>query len=134
MADDYAHHPAELKVTLKAASEMGYNRVIAVFQPFTFSRTAYLLDDFATVLSAADIVVLSEIMGSREVNTYNIHTSQLCEKIPGAVWFKTFDEIADHVSGIAKPGDLIITLGCGDIYKAAKKILGILSDKYPQNA
>lgn len=134
VADDYAHHPAELKVTLKAASEMGYNRVIAVFQPFTFSRTAYLLDDFATVLSAADIVVLSEIMGSREVNTYNIHTSQLCEKIPGAVWFKTFDEIADHVSSIAKPGDLIITLGCGDIYKAAKKILGILSDKYPQNA
>lgn len=130
VADDYAHHPAELKVTLKAASEMGYNRVIAVFQPFTFSRTAYLLDDFASVLSAADKVVLSEIMGSREVNTYNIHTSQLCEKIPGAVWFKTFDEIADYVVNIAKSGDLIITLGCGDIYKAAKEILKRLGEKF----
>ena len=77
-------------------------------------------------------MVLSEIMGSREVNTYNIHTSQLCERIPGAVWFKTFDEIADHVAGIARPGDLIITLGCGDIYKAAKKILSRLNAKFPK--
>ena len=69
-------------------------------------------------------------MGSREVNTYNIHTSQLCEKIPGAVWFKTFDEIADYVVDIAKSGDLIITLGCGDIYKAAKEILKRLDEKF----
>lgn len=127
VADDYAHHPAELRVTLSAALKMGYRRIIAVFQPFTFSRTAYLLDDFAEVLSMADQAVLSEIMGSREVNTFNIHTSQLCEKIPGAVWFKTFDEIADYTAGAARPGDLVITLGCGDIYKAARLIIKRLS-------
>ena len=120
IADDYAHHPLEIEVTLDAALKMGYNRVIAVFQPFTFSRTNTLLSEFAEVLSKADLVILSEIMGSREKNTFGIHTSHLCEKIPNAVWFKTFDEIVYRVKSIAKPGDLIITLGCGDIYKVAQ--------------
>lgn len=123
IADDYAHHPAEIEVTLKAAKSMNFKRVIAVHQPFTYSRTKQHLDYFARVLKLADIVVLSEIMGSREKNTYNIYSKDLCDKIEGCVWFNTFDEIADHVCSIAKEGDLIITLGCGDIYKAAKKIL-----------
>ena len=126
VADDYAHHPAELKATLTAAKEMDFKRVIAVHQPFTYSRTKMLLTDFAAVLPIADIVVLSEIMGSREKNTFHIYAKDLADKIPGCVWFKTFDEIADYVVSIAKPGDLIITLGCGDIYKAAKKIIAKL--------
>ena len=72
VADDYAHHPAELAATLKAAKSLDYNSVWAVFQPFTFSRTAMLLDDFAQVLPIADHVVMSAIMGGREVNTYGI--------------------------------------------------------------
>jgi UDP-N-acetylmuramate--alanine ligase len=127
IADDYAHHPAELKVTLEAAKKMNYDRVIAVFQPFTYSRTYTLMDDFAAVLQIADVVVMSEIMGAREVNTFGVYTAQLAEKIPGSVWFETFDEIAGHVARIAKKGDLVITLGCGDIYKAAKKLIGLLS-------
>jgi len=123
IADDYAHHPAELKVTLEVAKKMGYNRVWAVFQPFTYSRTALLLDDFARELSIADRVVMSEIMGSREINTYNIYTRDLAEKIPGSVWFPTFDEIADYVLANAQAGDLVITLGCGDVYKCAKLLL-----------
>lgn len=126
IADDYAHHPAELKVTLEAAMKMGYKNVWAVFQPFTFSRTALLMDDFADVLSIPDKCVMTEIMGSREVNTYNVYTSQLAEKIPGSVWFNTFEEVAQYVYENAKEGDLVITLGCGDIYKAAK----ILIKKY----
>ena len=126
IADDYAHHPAELKVTLEAAMKMGYNKVWAVFQPFTFSRTAILMDDFAEVLKIPDKCVMTEIMGSREVNTYNVYTSQLAEKIPGSVWFNTFEEVAQHVFENAESGDLVITLGCGDIYKAAK----ILIKKY----
>lgn len=126
IADDYAHHPAELKVTLEAAMEMGYKRVWAVFQPFTYSRTAMLMDDFAEVLKIPDKCVMTEIMGSREVNTYNVYTSQLAEKIPGSVWFNTFEEVADYVYKNAEEGDLVITLGCGDIYKAAK----ILIKKY----
>lgn len=120
VVDDYAHHPAELRVTLKAAKEMGYNKVWAVFQPFTYTRTAMLMDDFAEVLQIADRVVMTEIMGSREVNTLGVYTSQLAEKIPGSVWFNTFDEVAEYIVDNAESGDLVLTLGCGDIYKAAK--------------
>ncbi len=123
IADDYAHHPAELKVTLDAAMKMEYNNVWAVFQPFTFSRTYMLLDDFAEVLKIADKVVLTEIMGSREINTYDIYTSQLAEKIPGSVWFDSFDTIAQYLHDNVKEGDLVITLGCGDVYKIAKKLI-----------
>ena len=123
VADDYAHHPAELVTTLNVAAGMGYNRVWAVFQPFTFSRTRHFLDDFARALSIPDKVVLSAIMGGREHNTCGIKTTDLAEKIPGAVWFETFEEISDHVMQNAKEGDLVITLGCGDIYKCAKRML-----------
>ena len=129
IADDYAHHPAELKVTLEAAMDMGYQRVIAVFQPFTFSRTYDHFDEFVEVLQIPDLCVMSEIMGSREINTYNIYTKDLAEKIPGSVWFNTFDEIADYTISIAKEGDLIITLGCGDIYKAAFMMIEKMKDK-----
>ena len=127
-ADDYAHHPAELRVTLEAAMKMGYNTVWAVFQPFTFSRTYMLMDDFAEVLQIPDRCVLTEIMGSREVNTYNVYTAQLAEKIPGSVWFNTLDEVADFVLQNAKAGDLVLTLGCGDIYKAAKIMIKKLQE------
>ena len=125
IADDYAHHPAELKVTLEAAKKMRFDRVWAVFQPFTFSRTYMLLDDFADVLKIADRVVLTEIMGSREVNTYDIHTEQLAEKIDGSVWFDSFDSIARYLYENVAPGDLVITLGCGDVYKIAKKLIAL---------
>ncbi|HEX3027393.1 MAG TPA: UDP-N-acetylmuramate--L-alanine ligase, partial [Clostridia bacterium] len=92
-------------------------------QPFTYSRTVMLMDDFASVLSIADRVVLSEIMGSRETNTYHVYSKDLAEKIDGCVWFPTFQEIADYILENASEGDLVITLGCGDIYKAAKLML-----------
>jgi UDP-N-acetylmuramate--alanine ligase len=123
VADDYAHHPAEIAVTLEAAKGMEYNKIWAVFQPFTFSRTATHLDEFARVLSTADRVVLSEIMGSREINTYNIYSKDLAQKIEGCKVFATFEEIADYILENAKEGDLVLTMGCGDIYKAAKLIL-----------
>lgn len=129
IADDYAHHPAELKVTLDAAMQMDYNTVWAIFQPFTYSRTKEHMDDFAKVLQIPDKCVMTEIMGSREVNTEGVYTSQLAKKIPGSVWFNTFDEVADHVLKQVKSGDLVITLGCGDIYKAAKIIINKLNNK-----
>lgn len=125
IADDYAHHPTEIAATLKAAKEMDFHEVWAVFQPFTYSRTALLMDDFVTALSVADHVVMSEIMGSREKNTYNVYTKDLAEKIPGSVWFNTFKEMADYTMSHAKPGDLVITLGCGDVYKCAYIMAGI---------
>ncbi|MBC8546965.1 UDP-N-acetylmuramate--L-alanine ligase [Clostridiaceae bacterium NSJ-31] len=124
IADDYAHHPTEIEATLRSAKELDFKRVWAVFQPFTYSRTAMLMDDFARVLSIADHVVLSEIMGGREVNTYNIYAKDLAEKISGSVWFETFPEIANYVLSHAEPGDLVITLGCGDVNKCAHLMVG----------
>ena len=123
IADDYAHHPVELKATLETAMKMGYGKVWAVFQPFTFSRTALLLNEFADALAIPDHVVMSEIMGGREANTYNIYTRDLAKKIPNSVWFPEFEQIAEYVLAHARPGDLILTLGCGDIYKCARMIL-----------
>ncbi len=124
IADDYAHHPEEIRVTLTAAKQMGYNNIWAVFQPFTFSRTKMLMHEFAEALDIADRVVLTEIMGSREVNTLNVHSSDLAKLIDGSVLCKTFADTADFVRKNARPGDLVITLGCGDIYKAAHMMLG----------
>lgn len=129
VADDYAHHPTEVSATLKTAKEMSFNRVWAVHQPFTYSRTATLLDDFAESLSIADKAVLTEIMGSREKNTYNIYTKDLAEKIDGCVWFPSFEEVAQYVADNAEPNDLIITMGCGDVYKVAYMITEKLKAK-----
>lgn len=128
-ADDYAHHPAEIKVTLEAAKNMGYKRVWAVHQPFTFSRTAKHLDSFAEVLSIADKCVISEIMGSREVNTIGIKATDLSSKIDGAVQLDTFEEICDYVCANVKDGDLVITLGCGDVYKVARMMCKKMKEK-----
>mgnify|MGYP001424667274 CR=1 FL=1 len=126
VADDFAHHPTELTATLTAANQMGFRRVWAVFQPHTFSRTSMLLDDFAKALTIPDKVVLSEILAVREVNTYHVYAKDLADKVPGSVWFKTFEEIADYVTANAREGDLILTLGGGDVYKCANMIV----DKY----
>ncbi len=120
IADDYAHHPTELRATLETVMKMGYKHVWAVFQPFTYSRTKTHMKAFAEALSIPDYAVMTEIMGSREINTDGVYTSQLAELIPGSVWYETQFEVADYVMSKAEPGDLIITLGCGDIYKAAQ--------------
>jgi len=119
LADDYAHHPTEIKATLSAAKELSYNNVIAVFQPFTFSRTALLKDEFIEALSIADKVILTPIMGSREVNTYGISSEMIAEKLKDAVVVDGFENIADKIIQTAKENDIVITMGGGDIYKAA---------------
>ncbi|MBQ4165783.1 MAG: UDP-N-acetylmuramate--L-alanine ligase, partial [Oscillospiraceae bacterium] len=130
IADDYAHHPAEVAVTLNTAKKMSFKRVWAVHQPFTYSRTAMLLSEFADALSIADRVVLTEIMGSREKNTYNIYAKDLADKIDGCVWYSTFEEVAQYVADNAESGDLVITLGCGDVYKVAEMLADMMREKY----
>ena len=130
VVDDYAHHPAEVAATLKTAKAMqDFKRVWAVHQPFTYSRTYTLMDDFASALEIADKVVLTEIMGSREKNTYNVYSADLAAKIPGCKWFPTFEEVARYVADNAESGDMIITLGCGDVYKVAFRIEEMLKEK-----
>lgn len=129
VADDFAHHPTELRATLTTAMSMGFRQVWAVFQPHTYSRTFTFLNEFAEVLSIPDHAVLSEILPVRETNTYNIYSKDLAEKIDGCVWFNTFEEITDYVTKKAKPGDLIITIGGGNVYMCANMIMEKLSGK-----
>ena len=119
LADDYAHHPTEIKATLSAAKELNYNNVIAVFQPFTFSRTALLKDEFIEALSIADKVILTPIMGSREKNTYNIYSEDIAKELKDCTVVDGFENIADKIIETAKENDIVITMGGGDIYKAA---------------
>lgn len=119
LADDYAHHPTEITATLTAAKNLTYDRVIAVFQPFTFSRTALLKDEFIKALSIADKVILTPIMGSREVNTFGIYSEDIAKELPDAVIVDGFENIAQKIIETAKENDIVITMGGGDIYKAA---------------
>ena len=122
LADDYAHHPTEIKATLTAAKDLSYNRVIAVFQPFTFSRTALLKDEFIEALSVADKVILTPIMGSREVNTYGIRSEDIAVGLKDSVCVSDFKECEQEILNTVKSGDIVITMGGGDIYKVAHKI------------
>ncbi len=136
VVDDYAHHPAEISATLKTAASLGFKRVWAVHQPFTFSRTELLLDDFAKALSIADKVVLTAIMGGREKNISGIHTKALADKIPDSIYFDeeehdaNFELAARYAAEHAEEGDLIITLGCGDVNKVSRRILKLLEEKF----
>ena len=123
LADDYAHHPTEIKATLEAAKALDYKRVIAVFQPFTFSRTALLLNEFIDALKIADKVILTPIMGSREINTYGVASEDIAKGLENCVIKSTFEEIADEIISQAQIGDLVITMGGGDIYKAAHIVM-----------
>lgn len=127
IVDDYAHHPTEIHATITAAKKLGYRQVWAVFQPFTFSRTAQHLEEFATVLSEADHAVVSDIMGSREQNTYGVSSRQITDRIPGGEYQPTFDDIVRYMTAHVQKGDLILTMGGGDIYKCARMIAAALT-------
>lgn len=130
VVDDFAHHPTELSSTLNTAMELGFRHVWAVFQPHTFSRTAMLLDDFAKALKIPDTAIISEILPVRETNTYNIHSTDLGAKVPGSVCLDTFDEITEYIKENAKEGDLVLTMGGGNVYMCANQIVKALSEEY----
>ena len=129
IVDDYAHHPTEITATLSTAKKMPYHRVWAVFQPFTFTRTARHLDEFAQALSLADTAVVSDIMGSREVNEWNVHSEQITEKMTNGVYIADFAGITDYIVEHAQAGDIVITMGGGDVYKCARMIAAKLDEK-----
>ena len=121
--DDYAHHPDELHALFTTAKEMGYQRLVVAFQPHTYSRTAKLFDRFVEELKIPDVAILAEIFAAREQNTLGISSADLCRNIPGAVYCSTLDKVADQLRQVARPGDLILTVGAGDIYRAGEKLL-----------
>lgn len=121
--DDYAHHPGELHALIDTVKTMGYKRIIIAFQPHTYTRTKALFDDFVRELKRVDVAVLAEIYAAREQNTIGISSRDLARQIPNAVYFETLPEVAAHLRSIASEGDIILTVGAGDIYKAGEMLL-----------
>lgn len=122
--DDYAHHPTEIKTTLEAARKMGKNRVWVVFQPHTYSRTKSLLDGFAEALPVADKVVICDIFPAREKDDGSIHSRDLVDKIPDAVYIGDLDAAGEYLKENTEDGDMLITMGAGDVYKIGYKLCG----------
>lgn len=127
IVDDYAHHPTEIRATLEAAKRVKHNRLIVAFQPHLYSRTKTFLHEFADVLSMADIVVFAEIYAAREENPGDISSDNIREIMSEngheAYFFKTFEEVENFLIHTCKPGDLLITMGAGDIVKVGENML-----------
>ena len=129
IVDDYAHHPTEIKATLKAAQNVPHNDLWCLFQPHTYTRTLALFDEFAESFDAADKIIMAEIYAAREKNIYKISSKELVSEIKriqpdkDIYYFGNFEEIASFVINNAQNGDLVITMGAGDIYKVAEIIL-----------
>ena len=123
VVDDYAHHPTEIAATLKAAKTLDYKNVIVVFQPYTYSRVALLKDGMIDALSVADKVFLTPIVASRETNIYNVASEDIAASLECAKVIGDYNELADAMISAAQSGDLIITMGAGDIFKVAHIIL-----------
>ena len=121
--DDYAHHPGELAATIEAIRAVNPKRLVVAFQPHTYTRTHALFDDFVRELKKPDLVVLAEIYAARERNTVGISSKDLQEQIPGAVYCQTLPQVTDYLRSIAQPGDMIVTIGAGDIYRAGEALL-----------
>ncbi|MBP3305915.1 MAG: UDP-N-acetylmuramate--L-alanine ligase [Oscillospiraceae bacterium] len=121
--DDYAHHPGELAATIETVQSMGYKRIILAFQPHTYTRTKALFGDFVEQLRKPDLVVLTEIYAARERNTIGISSRDLQKEIPGALYCETLPELTESLKALAQPGDMILTVGAGDIYRAGEAML-----------
>lgn len=126
--DDYAHHPTEIKATLHAAKNYPHKKIWCVFQPHTYTRTKALLPEFAKALSLADHVVLADIYAARETDTLGISSKDLQQKIAEigtpCEYFPTFDEIENFLLENCTQGDLLITMGAGDVVNIGEQLLG----------
>ena len=127
LIDDYAHHPTEIKATLEAAAGYPHKRIICAFQPHTYSRTKAFLDDFASALSLADVVVLADIYAARETDTLGISSKDIECRLKNlgreVYYFPTFSEIENFLQKNCLNGDLLITMGAGDIVKVGEHIV-----------
>ncbi|WP_423243553.1 UDP-N-acetylmuramate--L-alanine ligase [Anaerophilus nitritogenes] len=127
--DDYAHHPTEVKATLKAASNIPHNNIWCIFQPHTYTRTKALLNDFSNSFFDADKIIISDIYAAREKDPGTIHSKDLVEKIrdtnKDVLYLNDFEKISSYIREHAKPNDIIITMGAGDIYTVGKMLLNI---------
>ena len=115
--DDYGHHPTEVARTLEGVSQMGYDRVICVFQPHTYSRTAGLFDEFTKAFQCADMTVIADIYAAREIDTGVVSAQKLAAAIDGGRYEGDFEHIVSYLANEVGVGDVLIIMGAGDIYK-----------------
>ena len=127
--DDYAHHPTEIKATLKAVKNMGYDKTIAIFQSHTYTRTESLLDEFAKSFNDADVVIIADIYAAREKFTDSVSGLKLADEIrlqvsesQEVLYIGDFDSIVKHVESIACENDIVLTIGAGDVYKVGEML------------
>ncbi len=120
--DDYAHHPGEISALFDAVEEMGFDRIIAVFQPHTYTRTKAFFEEFAQQLSRPDLLVLADIFAAREVNTLGISSADLAAQIDGSYYIPDFGDIVEFLKKMARPGDCILTIGAGELNKVSGEL------------
>lgn len=119
--DDYAHHPTEIAATLRTVSLMGAERVICIYQPHTYSRTKGLYREFVEALRLSDVTVMADIYAARETDTLGVSSERLAKDIgEGALYFDSFEKIAEYINSTAKQGDIILTMGAGNITNLSK--------------
>ncbi len=125
--DDYAHHPAEITATLSTARNLPYNKIWCVFQPHTYTRTKKLFNEFVTALSGIDHVIITDIYSAREKDTKEIHSRDLSDALSktgeNCTYMSSFDEIAEYIDKNAHPGELVMTMGAGDVHVVGEKLL-----------
>ena len=121
--DDYAHHPSELRALMDAVSRMGYRRIVTVFQPHTYSRLKAHFEDFVSALSLPDKLYLADVYAAREQNVFGISSRDLAERVPGAVYCPDFHKLAAMLRADLRDGDMILTVGAGDIYKVGEMLV-----------
>lgn len=125
--DDYAHHPAEIRATLNSAKNYPHKRIVCVFQPHTYTRTQAFLDDFANALSGADLVILADIYAAREKNTIGVSSVQIKDRLDAlntpCIYEPDFSKIEQYITDNCREGDLVITMGAGNIVEVGEHIL-----------
>lgn len=125
--DDYAHHPTEIKATLKMAKDLAEGRVIVAFQPHTYTRTRMLLDEFSSSFDFADKIIITDIYAAREKDDGTIHAKNLAELIAArgkdVSYISSLEDIADTIKEILQPNDIFISMGAGTIYKVTKALV-----------
>lgn len=127
VVDDYAHHPTEVAATLKAARNCAHSRIWCVFQPHTYTRTKFFMNEFSTAFGDADIILVADIYAAREADTGEVNSGMLADRISSngkqTLYIKDFENIVEYLDKNASAGDLIITMGAGDIYKVGELFL-----------
>ena len=125
--DDYAHHPTEIASTLHALKPTVKNRLICIFQPHTYTRTKLLLDSFSHSFKESDMTIIADIYAAREKDYGDIHSKTVVEAVKAnhdqAIYIGEQDEILDYIKEKSRPGDVILTMGAGDVYRVGERFL-----------